>query len=42
MQNDTAVFENHDRLFLKRILGVPGFAYSAEQQIRQVPECACV
>lgn len=34
MQNDSAVFENHDRLFLKRILGVPGFAYAPEQQIR--------
>ena len=31
MTNDTAVFENFDRLFLRRILGVPGAAYSPGQ-----------
>lgn len=36
MTNDTAVFENWDRLFLKWILGVPGFPYAPAQQIRWI------
>jgi hypothetical protein len=32
----TQVFENWDRLFLKRILGVPGYAYAPEQQLRWI------
>ena len=36
MSNDTAVFENWDRLFLKRILGVPGFAYPPGSNVRWI------
>ena len=36
MTNDTAVFENWDRLFLKRILGVPGFAYPPGSNVRWI------
>ena len=36
MSNDTAVFENWDRLFLKRILGVPGSAYPPGSNVRWI------
>jgi hypothetical protein len=36
MTSSTAIFENWDRLFLKRILGVPGFAYPPGHNVRWI------
>eukprot|EP01051_Picozoa_sp_SAG22_P008874 SAG22_NODE_704_length_7777_cov_6.153295_4_plen_54_part_00 len=36
MPNNSAVFTNYDRLFLKRILGVPGAPYPPGHNVRWV------